>query len=128
MRVLICGSRDWTDENSIHQALFVLPENVVIIEGEARGADSIARDLAEAHALRVEKYPAYWRKYGAKAGPIRNAQMLIEGKPDFVIFCSDDLSESKGTADMIRQAQNAGIDVVDVYDVMLIAELVTKHS
>lgn len=58
-----------------------------------------------------ERYPADWEKHGKAAGPIRNQQMLTEGKPDIVVAFSDNLSNSKGTADMCRRAHKAGLPV-----------------
>ena len=59
----------------------------------------------------VEVYPADWTRYGKPAGPIRNRQMLNEGKPDMVIAFHDDLSVSVGTKDMVDIANAAGLPV-----------------
>jgi hypothetical protein len=103
-----------------------VPADAIIIEGEARGADKMARQEAEKLGMTVERYPANWevtddtpphrirqRKdgtlYDVAAGPIRNTQMLKEGKPDRVVAFHSNIKRSKGTADMIRQAKAAGI-------------------
>lgn len=108
MKVLICGSRTYDDWQAIEYIILRLKNLVgtqlVIIEGEAKGADRIARNIAEAYEIEVEKYPAEWDKYGRAAGPIRNKQMLDEGKPDLVIGFSEDYKESKGTKNMLNQA------------------------
>lgn len=44
-----------------------------------------------------------------RAGPIRNKQMLLEERPDKVVAFHNDLSKSRGTADMLRQAEKRGI-------------------
>lgn len=112
MRVLICGDRNWTDIETIADCIRVLPLHSTVIHGAARGADSIAGALAgTAPTLDVESYPAKWDRYGRAAGPIRNQQMLDEGKPDLVLYFHDNLAQSKGTADMVRRAQKAGIPV-----------------
>lgn len=111
MRVLICGDRRWTDYGAILRYLNTLPANSTVIEGEARGADKLAR-LAARQAkpyLHVERFPADWERYGRAAGPIRNTQMLREGVPDRVVAFHTNLAESKGTRNMIEQAQRAGI-------------------
>jgi hypothetical protein len=79
----------------------------MIIEGEARGADRLARMAAEAHGYTVERYPADWSAYHRAAGPIRNRQMLREGRPHLILAFHDHIAESKGTADMIEQAMRA---------------------
>lgn len=82
----------------------------VVIHGAARGADTEAAWLARGRGLAVEAFPADWRKHGRAAGPLRNQRMLDEGKPDLVIA----FSGGKGTADMVRRAEAAGVKVVRV--------------
>ena len=114
MRVLVCGDRNWTDEDFmrqwLHDAMVFLPGDIVI-EGEARGADSVARNIALSLGLEVLRFPAQWNTHGRAAGPIRNIQMLKEGKPDLVLAFHDDIAESKGTKHMIQIAQKAGVEV-----------------
>ena len=81
------------------------------MHGGARGADSIAGEEAKEFGLTVLAFSADWRRYGRAAGPIRNLQMLEEGKPDLVIAFHADLDHSKGTKDMVEQARKAGIKV-----------------
>lgn len=110
MRVLICGSRDWTDEDAIFRALLCLPLDAAIIHGDARGADTIADRAAEALGIARYPFPAEWRKHGRRAGPIRNRQMLDEGLPDEVIAFRK-RGPSPGTDDMVRQARADGVPV-----------------
>jgi hypothetical protein len=84
-----------------------------VIEGEAKGADSLARQWAYDNDIPVEKYPADWTAHGRAAGPIRNRKMLTEGKPDIVVaFPSVPLDQSKGTRNMVEQARKADIKVI----------------
>ncbi len=112
MKVLICGSRTWHDIEAIRQVLWALPRDTVIIHGTARGADSIAGRLAQTLGMRVEEFPAEWEEYGRAAGPIRNRLMLDEGRPDLVHAFQAGMTRSRGTADMISQARQAGVPVV----------------
>ena len=113
-RVLICGSRDWTNRGAIVSALLSIgPENIeCVIEGECRGADRLGRVVARDLEISVMKFPADWVTYKKAAGPIRNKQMLDEGKPTIVLAFHKDLKNSRGTADMLRQARKAGVSVV----------------
>jgi hypothetical protein len=115
MRVLFCGDRDWNDIVPIVKELSALPDGSVIIEGEARGADRMAAHAAKvllAHKnFEVQRYPANWDKFGRAAGPIRNQQMLDEGKPELVIAFHHDIENSKGTKHMVGIAIKAGIKV-----------------
>jgi len=110
MRLLICGSRDWNDKLIITQYLERLQPSVVI-EGEAPGADTLARQAAKALDIKVEAYPADWRLHGRSAGMVRNQQMLDEGKPDYVLAFHDHIELSRGTKDMVNRAEEAGLPV-----------------
>lgn len=111
MRLLICGDRNWTRFDLIWERVKELPKDTVIIEGDARGADKYAGTAARKEGLKLEVYPADWELYGRAAGPIRNKQMLVEGKPDEVWAFHDALSESKGTKNTVELAKRAGLKV-----------------
>jgi hypothetical protein len=108
-RILFCGSRDWTDRKAIADVMKLLPKGTVIIEGEAPGADSIAREEALRLGFIVVPFEANWKKFGRAAGPIRNARMLDQGRPDAVVAFHDDIEASKGTKNMLKQAREAGL-------------------
>ena len=109
-RLLICGDRDWSDFDVIRKTIEHQPPDTVIIQGEGRGADALAKRAALEAGLQVESYAADWRQYGVKAGPLRNRRMLAEGKPDVVVgFHFDIGGKSKGTRDMLRIALQAGV-------------------
>lgn len=113
-RLLICGDRNWTNREYILGKLrdFVQFEGVdveCVIEGEARGADIEGRWAATLVGIPVMQFPADWSRYGRGAGPIRNQQMLDEGKPTLVWAFHRDVSQSKGTKDMVNRARRAGI-------------------
>lgn len=110
MKVLVCGSRNWTDKVAIRQRLLQLPFDTIIIEGGARGADLMAREIALDICLEVVEFPAAWKKHGKSAGIKRNIKML-ETKPHLVIAFSDDLVVSKGTSHTVREARKRGIEV-----------------
>ena len=115
MRILVCGSRYWTGGARLSRVLAALQPSV-IIEGEAPGADSMSRNWGKANigSKNVMRFPAKWNEYGQAAGPIRNKQMLDEGRPELVVAFHDDLHHSKGTRDMMHQARRAGIPVLQV--------------
>lgn len=108
MRVLVCGSRHFKDKNLMEKIL--KQWNITaIIEGEAKGADTLARQWAEENNICVIKFPADWDKYGKAAGMIRNSQMIKEGKPDLVVAFL--FPNSRGTKHMISIAEKAQIEV-----------------
>lgn len=108
MRVLVCGDRHWADKDKIREVLSSVPNLEAVIEGEAKGADTLAREVAEELGVPVLPFPANWVRYGRAAGPIRNRQML-GGKPDLVIAFHNNIGESRGTKNMLGLAKDAGI-------------------
>lgn len=112
MRVLVCGSRHFDDIDKMSSVLTEVDEENridVLIHGAARGADTLAEQWAFRHDREILDYPANWDKYKKAAGPIRNTQMLKEGKPDLVVaFMAQD---SRGTKNMVEQATKAGVEV-----------------
>jgi len=81
-----------------------------IIAGGARGADTMAKHLAHAWNVPFRMFKADWNKHGKAAGPLRNQRMLDEGKPDLVVA----FPGGRGTADMVRRARAAGIEVREI--------------
>lgn len=81
---------------------------MTVMHGGARGADSIAAQLAVDLGMVVVAYPADWDRYGEKAGRIRNQRMLQEGKPDLVLAFYDG-RKTPGTTHMVALSRNAGI-------------------
>ena len=112
-RLLITGSRRWADERAIDQQIRLTRDELeVVIEGEAPGADRLARAAAERWGVPVLPFPADWREHGRAAGPIRNERMLREGRPTCVVAFSDDFSNPRsGTRHMCRIAVEAGVPV-----------------
>jgi hypothetical protein len=113
-RILVFGSRDWTDTFGIwailNGYLRANTDGVTVIQGGAGGADAIAKQWAEVNGQPVETYPADWARHGKAAGPIRNQQQLDDGKPDVAWgFISKPLRLSRGSADMARRVRAAGI-------------------
>ena len=113
MRILVCGGRDFTDYEFLSGYLSSLTKpffNTVIIHGNAVGADLLAGRWAMQNKVTQVPFPADWNGLGRKAGPIRNQQMLDEGKPDVVIA----FPGGRGTADMVSRARKAGVEVIEV--------------
>lgn len=111
MRVLVCGSRDWTDRGVIKSRLEKLPKESVIIHGACRGADQIAGEVGKELGFQVIPFPADWKSLGLRAGPERNSRMIEVGKPELGIAFHEDIISSKGTADCVRKMRVKGIPV-----------------
>lgn len=79
---LIAGGRDFRDRTWMTDHIEYLigrdaqaGRETVIVEGGARGADSLARLVAQEHGLQVVEFEAEWDRYGKSAGYRRNEQM-----------------------------------------------------
>ncbi len=113
MRVLVCGSRDWSDPLPIRALIAHLPLGTTVVAGGARGADRIAAEEARAKGLWVEEYPVTrvdWHEYGKSAGPLRNERMIKSGVQIVHAF-SDHLTTSNGTLDTVLRARRDGIEI-----------------
>src|SRR3990167_858552 len=111
MTILCCGDRNWNNALVIRNALLDYIRNdkdLTIIHGNANGADRMCAFVALELGLNqsnIKSFPANWNKFGKSAGPIRNKQMLDEGKPDLVLAFHNFIANSKGTKNMLEQAK-----------------------
>jgi homoserine dehydrogenase len=123
MRYLFTGSRKWQDSYIVDLIVCGLAqwarehrEPVKVIHGAARGLDTLAGASAKRMGISVSEWPANWKEFGKRAGPIRNSEMLEEADPKVVFaFVDDDISTSKGTKDMCRKALKKGLPVYLIY-------------
>lgn len=118
-RILVTGSRDWTDRDVIHHALQAAwmtlgadPETI-LVHGACHlgGADKIAADFWESKGRPAEAHPADVGPNGRVLGPQRNKRMVDLGADLCVAF---PLPSSRGTRNCMRLAREAGIRVIDV--------------
>lgn len=109
MRVLVCGGRNYSNKDRLHEVLdeLHLTNDDTIISGMAKGADDLAAKYSVQKQIMLDAFPAQWNKYGKSAGFKRNTQMLLEGKPDLVIA----FPGGKGTDMMCKIAADSGVEV-----------------
>lgn len=112
-KILVCGDRNYTNKSLIKKCI----ENElntdcknIIIHGGCKGADKLSGIIAKELNLETKVFPADWDKYGTKAGPIRNKEML-DYDPDIILAFHDDLENSKGTKNMVTIARKKGVPV-----------------
>jgi hypothetical protein len=111
-RIIVCGSRDWRDYETIRRVLDDLLDArgpFVLVHGACpTGADSIARAWGVG-VVDLEPHPADWRgPLGNGAGLARNELMASLGADLRRAFWD---GRSRGTKDMIRRAVSHGIPV-----------------
>lgn len=114
--VLVTGGRDYRREDVVRDALHIQlmamskrrGRRLVIVHGNARGADSLAKKWAEYWDCPSFAIPAEWNKLGDKAGSKRNQQMLDWLPIDLVIAFPGGV----GTRDMVTRAEKAKIEII----------------
>ena len=110
MRVIVAGSRDFSDWEYVEEKLYSTFENRpvdTIVSGTAKGPDSHGIVWAEAEGITVMRFPADWENKGRGAGFIRNAEMA-EYSDALIAFWD---GESKGTKHMIDTALKGKLEV-----------------
>jgi hypothetical protein len=112
MKVLVCGGRDFNNAEEIKLHLSLLHSErgpfSLVIQGGARGADSLAMNWAQDNNIPHQTFYANWRDNGRAAGALRNQTMLLEGKPDLVVA----FPGGRGTADMVYRSLIAGVETI----------------
>ena len=114
MRILVAGSRDFTDWQLLEMILDDLMPfprmGDTVVQGFARGADRMAYEWAEAKDVSTESHIPKWREHGKAAGFIRNKGMVDKGADLCLIFYGPH-GETKGTKSTEDLARKAGIPV-----------------
>lgn len=113
-RLLITGSRNWTDRTIMHRELrkawmaLGATDDIVLVSGACpTGADRMAETMWEQARLPVERHPADWDgPHKKRAGFVRNAEMVTLGADMCLAFHK---ANSRGTAHTIHLARAASI-------------------
>ncbi len=108
-RIIVCGSRGWSDRTRIAERLGRLDPETVVVHGDCpNGADRIVDQEARWALLVVERHPADWDRYGKRAGFVRNEEMAELGAVLCIAFWD---GSSTGTKDMMDRAEAHRIPV-----------------
>jgi lactate dehydrogenase-like 2-hydroxyacid dehydrogenase len=108
MKTIIAGSRDGITYDDVVKAMEKCPwQPTEIVSGKARGVDTIGEQWAKENNIPVVEFPANWKKYGKRAGYLRNEQMAEYA--DALVAVWD--GSSKGTAHMIRIAEEKKLKI-----------------
>ena len=112
MNLIVAGGRDFTNYRLLKEKLdFLLSntdkEEVTILCGKAKGADSLGERYANENNIDVWEYAADWEKHGKSAGYLRNSDMADAGT-HLVAFHN---GISRGTKHMIDLATKKGLVV-----------------
>lgn len=106
MKLIIAGSRSISDLRIVEDTILKSGwrnEITEIVSGCACGVDKLGEMWAEQNSIPVKRFPANWKKFGKKAGSIRNKQMSEYGNKLIAIWNGN----STGTIDMVQQMKIA---------------------
>lgn len=123
MRVLITGSRGWTNREFLWSRLGALLSSVpqgevlTIVHGAARGADTLARQWVEfaqrvGHDVDQEVHP-YLSGWGRAGGHVRNQAMVDAGADLVLAFILDN---SPGATSLVDKARKAGLLIEEFHE------------
>ncbi len=112
--IVVTGSRNWSDRDTLDDILNQL-NPALVVEGGAKGADTMAREWCDRNGVTCVEVPALWTAHGKSAGPKRNSTMLriaqalaaARDMPVEVVACPHD--DSVGTKHMMSLAHEAGL-------------------
>lgn len=114
MRLIIAGGRDFDDYETLcdEASHFIVElvgnqEEVVIISGLAKGADTLGCQFAQELGYSIEGFAAEWNKYGRSAG-IRRNKLMAKNADALIAFWD---GKSRGTMQMIDYAAEKGLRV-----------------
>ncbi len=118
INIIISGTRTFNDyallEKTLDEYLYkLLPYyEIIIISGDAKGADALGIRYAEEHGLEYIYCSALWRLHGKAAGPRRNEYMAMRATDGGrgVLFAFWD-GESRGTKSMIQYAKRWNLEI-----------------
>lgn len=111
MRTIICGGREFENQDAMFVALDLMHAEIpisVVIQGGARGADLLGGAWGAKNLLPVLQVNAHWEELGRSAGPIRNEWMLDHCAPEQVIA----FPGGSGTSNMVNQTRSRELPVI----------------
>lgn len=114
MRIIVTGSRDWTNDSIVWSALrpYAQEEDLfitLVTGGASTGADYIAEQMAREFGWCIERYPAEPSRYGHRASHIRNYEMVRMGADVCLAFIRNRSRATVGCTDL---CEKEGIPVV----------------
>jgi hypothetical protein len=114
--VVVTGPRDWGQTSVERQAARDIADEYgkkgwVIVQGGAKGLDTLILEHCIAQGYRHETMTAKWHEQGRAAGPIRNAKMLALPHVRKVIGFRRGKEWSKGTGVCVAKANQMELSV-----------------
>ena len=124
LRIGVTGGRSYGNTVAVRAELLRLPVGAILVHGAAPGADSLCAAIWREMREKDEPHPADWtgpcrdtctpghrrvtvdRSMCPAAGVYRNQEMVDSGLDKLIAFPG-----GRGTLDMVRRAEKAGIEI-----------------
>lgn len=114
IRILVTGDREWAclgiAESVVTRLVARFGSEIVIVHGGAKGVDLAFELAAREQELATEVHEVDWEKYGRKAGPLSNQEMVDRGA-ELAVVVHRDLAGSRVAKDCVRRCLDAEIPV-----------------
>ena len=108
MKVIVAGGRNYQftpESTAFLDHLHGLHNFTEVVSGGASGADKCGEEWARKNNLSLRVFNAVWKRYGKRAGPIRNKEMA-QYADALVLFPG-----GAGSANMLYEGLSAGLAV-----------------
>ena len=102
MRLAIVGTRTFTNYEFIRKKIlkkFYLSDITERVSGGAEGVDTLAEQFADEYNIVLKVYKPDWKKYGKKAGAIRNKK-IVQRCDSIIAFWDGESPGTKITIDI----------------------------
>jgi hypothetical protein len=112
-RIAVTGGRNYDNKlvvfNTLDDYVSNIKDTILLMHGGCTGADQLAKEWARLRGIHNAEVEALFNYYGPIGGPKRN-KMIIDMAPNILIA----FPGGKGTANMLKQAQDQGIVTINV--------------
>lgn len=112
MKVIIAGGRTYALSRIDYALLDGLHRQYAFMEvvhGDQAGADRCGKAWAAQRGIPCRAFPADWKMHGRAAGPLRNSAMVAYVGAGGLLVA---FQGHRGTADIVKKAVRAGLDVI----------------
>lgn len=111
-RVAVIGSRSFANYNLLKEKLDYFlstfkDDEIIIISGGAKGADSLAEKYAREKGYKIKVYLPDYNKYPGKVAPLKRNETIMENSDVVVAFTNG----SRGTQNTLKHAEKRNLPI-----------------
>ena len=109
MKLAIIGSRNITN---IDIEKYIPVGVTEIVSGGAKGVDSIAREYAVCHSIKMTEFLPQYERYG-RAAPLKRNEQIVDYADAVLVFWDGSSKGTEYTINLFRQL-NKKVTLIDV--------------